>query len=280
MNGIISTVLSIQARGHIWFWELNWLGTFDWSWNIPNDWVYGLFLYGGEVFSILKLLGPRNFMHHFRLSLISASDKIVLNLHPNNHPSSHLQYPSDLVTIVWNKVPLEPLGRQECLLAVPVFETGWGPNNCSGESPQIRRKITLNSKWGSAFCWFEHGREYNRLLRWMCSGDYDFSMKRNNDRLGQFLLLIQIFHFRPIFSIFYSSSAQDLWSSSFVLFLPFDSPQHIYHHSLLTASTCVYTIPFPSVSVSQDHFEVLHLRASTTVNPDAVTGKTCLDTTA
>jgi hypothetical protein len=66
-------------------------------------------------------------MHLFRLSLIPASDKIVLSLRPSSRPSSRLQYPSDPDTIIWNKVSLEPLGREEYLLALPVFETGWGP---------------------------------------------------------------------------------------------------------------------------------------------------------
>jgi hypothetical protein len=76
-------------------------------------------------------------MHHFRLSLIPASDKIVFGLRPSSRPSSRLQYPSDLVTIVWNKVSLEPLGRQGCLLALPVFETRWGPK-------QLFERVTPN----------------------------------------------------------------------------------------------------------------------------------------
>ena len=49
---------------------------------------------------------------------------------------------------------------------------------------------------------------------------------------------------------------------------------------ILTASACVWAVPFHSVTVSQTHFEVLALRASTTVDLDAVTGTTCLDTNA
>jgi hypothetical protein len=49
--------------------------------------------------------------------------------------------------------------------------------------------------------------------------------------------------------------------------------------TLLLAATAS-AIPFPSVTVSQDHYEVLRLRASTTVDPTAVTGTTCGDATA
>jgi len=49
---------------------------------------------------------------------------------------------------------------------------------------------------------------------------------------------------------------------------------------ILVAYSCVCAVPFPSVSVSQDHLEVLRLRASTTINQDAVTGTTCVNTTA
>ncbi len=48
---------------------------------------------------------------------------------------------------------------------------------------------------------------------------------------------------------------------------------------ILVAYASVCAVPFPSASVSQDHFEVLRLRASTTINKDAVTGTTCVDTT-
>lgn len=48
----------------------------------------------------------------------------------------------------------------------------------------------------------------------------------------------------------------------------------------LVAAASVSAIPFPSVAVRQEHFEVLALRASTNVNPNAITGTTCIDTTA
>ncbi|TVY69005.1 hypothetical protein LSUE1_G006367 [Lachnellula suecica] len=48
--------------------------------------------------------------------------------------------------------------------------------------------------------------------------------------------------------------------------------------AILLAAAAV-AVPFPSVTVSQDHYEVLRLRASTTVDPTAVTGTTCTDTT-
>lgn len=47
--------------------------------------------------------------------------------------------------------------------------------------------------------------------------------------------------------------------------------------NVLLAATAVFAIPFPSVGVSNDHFEVLAIRASTNVNPAAVTGTTCID---
>ena len=50
--------------------------------------------------------------------------------------------------------------------------------------------------------------------------------------------------------------------------------------SVLVFSVSVFAVPFPVVTVGQDHLEVLRLRASTTVNPDAVTGTRCIDTTA
>jgi len=49
---------------------------------------------------------------------------------------------------------------------------------------------------------------------------------------------------------------------------------------LLAASTSTLAIPFPSVAVGQEHLEVLAMRASTNVNPAAVTGTTCTDTAA
>ncbi len=45
---------------------------------------------------------------------------------------------------------------------------------------------------------------------------------------------------------------------------------------LLAASVSVLAAPF----TNQDQLEALRIRASTTVNPDAVTGTTCLDTKA
>ena len=95
----------------------------------------------------------------------------------------------------------------------------------------------------------------------------------------------------------------DLWSSSFVFLLLYFLAFVLFYlirlevysffsailaimyaqniiTLILTASACVWAVPFPSVSVSQTHFEVLALRASTTVDLDAVTGTTCLDTNA
>jgi hypothetical protein len=43
---------------------------------------------------------------------------------------------------------------------------------------------------------------------------------------------------------------------------------------ILAAAASVWAIPFPSVTVSDDHFEILRLHASAVVNADAVTGTT------
>ncbi|CZR50598.1 uncharacterized protein PAC_00472 [Phialocephala subalpina] len=48
---------------------------------------------------------------------------------------------------------------------------------------------------------------------------------------------------------------------------------------VLAASACVLAIPFPS-PINPDHLEIIRLRASTTVDPNAVTGTTCIDTSA
>ena len=53
---------------------------------------------------------------------------------------------------------------------------------------------------------------------------------------------------------------------------------------LAVLATGIAARPMPfghsPVAVSQDHFEVLSMRASTEVNPNAVTGTTCTDTKA
>ncbi|PMD17956.1 hypothetical protein NA56DRAFT_253678 [Hyaloscypha hepaticicola] len=52
----------------------------------------------------------------------------------------------------------------------------------------------------------------------------------------------------------------------------------MYIITLILAASTAWAIPFPLVSVSQDHFGVLCLHASTAVNPDAVKGTSCLNT--
>jgi len=49
---------------------------------------------------------------------------------------------------------------------------------------------------------------------------------------------------------------------------------------ILASFASVLAVPFPSYALGQDHLEVLRIRESTTVNPNAVTGTTCIDTTA
>lgn len=53
----------------------------------------------------------------------------------------------------------------------------------------------------------------------------------------------------------------------------------VVFQTLLVFFSCVAAMPsgFPRVYVPQQHFEVLQMRASTSVNPDAVTGVTCQD---
>ncbi|KAH7364508.1 hypothetical protein BKA65DRAFT_491505 [Rhexocercosporidium sp. MPI-PUGE-AT-0058] len=50
---------------------------------------------------------------------------------------------------------------------------------------------------------------------------------------------------------------------------------------LLAISTaCVTAAPFASVGINHDHLEVLQIRASKSINPDAVFGTKCIDTSA
>lgn len=56
----------------------------------------------------------------------------------------------------------------------------------------------------------------------------------------------------------------------------------IFVQTLLALSSVALAAPsgyhmFPRVLVRQEHFEVLRMRASTSVNPAAVTETTCLD---
>jgi hypothetical protein len=45
------------------------------------------------------------------------------------------------------------------------------------------------------------------------------------------------------------------------------------------STACIDAFPFPSYAVGQEYLEVLRIRASTSVDPNAVTGTTCIDTT-
>ena len=49
--------------------------------------------------------------------------------------------------------------------------------------------------------------------------------------------------------------------------------------AVLLSATTAAALPsyFPRVTVSQDHYEVLSMRANTAVNPSAVLATTCLD---
>ncbi|KAG4443690.1 hypothetical protein IFR05_000779 [Cadophora sp. M221] len=49
---------------------------------------------------------------------------------------------------------------------------------------------------------------------------------------------------------------------------------------LAVSATCVTAAPFASVGINHDHLEVLQMRASTSVNPNAVLDTKCIDTSA
>ncbi|KAH9218929.1 hypothetical protein DL95DRAFT_384755 [Leptodontidium sp. 2 PMI_412] len=57
-------------------------------------------------------------------------------------------------------------------------------------------------------------------------------------------------------------------------------PTNILALVLAVSSACVTAAPFASVGISHEHLEVLQMRASTSVNPNAVLDTKCIDTSA
>jgi hypothetical protein len=177
------------------------------------------------------------------------------------------------------------------------------PEHCSGEPPQNQMKDNFKLKTRLRFLLVGA-----KTGVWSSSEMYSVPETRISPwtktmtAFSQILLVYKYFTFVWSFFFlgFYSSTTQDLWSLSFVLF-HYSILQYLFIHprvevslspsfqqlisimhfiSVILVASAAWAVPFPSASVSQDHFEVLRLRASTTVNPNAVTGTTCLDTTA